>query len=76
MFGWGIVNMSMGFVKSFHQLVALRFLLGILEAGVLPGIIYLASQYYKRHEMQMRLTIIFAGATTAGGIGGVSNSRP
>ncbi|KAI0444960.1 MFS general substrate transporter [Xylaria telfairii] len=71
MFGWGIVNMSMGFVKNFHQLVALRFLLGILEAGVLPGIIYLASQYYRRHEMQMRMTIIFSGATTAGGIGGL-----
>ncbi|KAI8954031.1 MFS general substrate transporter [Xylaria longipes] len=71
MFGWGIVNMSMGFVKSFAQLVVLRFLLGILEAGVLPGIIYLTSMYYKRHDFQVRMAVIFFGAVVAGAIGGL-----
>ncbi|KAI0455441.1 MFS general substrate transporter [Xylaria acuta] len=71
MFGWGIINMSMGFVKSYAQLVVLRFLLGILEAGLLPGIIYLTSMYYKRHDFQVRMTVIFFGAILAGAIGGL-----
>ncbi|KAI0554093.1 MFS general substrate transporter [Xylaria curta] len=70
MFSWGIVNMSMGFVKSFAQLVVLRTLLGVLEAGVLPGIIYLTSMFYKRHDFQARMTIIFFGSVFAGAIGG------
>ncbi|TRX87752.1 hypothetical protein FHL15_011357 [Xylaria flabelliformis] len=71
MFSWGIVNMSMGFVKSFTQLVVLRTLLGVLESGVLPGIIYLTSMYYKRHDFQARMTIIFFGSVLAGAIGGL-----
>ncbi|KAI0857405.1 MFS general substrate transporter [Xylaria cubensis] len=71
MFSWGIVNMSMGFVKSFTQLVILRTLLGVLESGVLPGIIYLTSMYYKRHDFQARMTTIFFGTVLAGAIGGL-----
>ncbi|KAI0202889.1 MFS general substrate transporter [Astrocystis sublimbata] len=71
MFGWGIVNMSMGFVKTFGQLVALRFLLGMFEAGFLPGMIYLTSMYYKRHDFQLRMSIIFFGIVISGAIGGL-----
>lgn len=72
MFGWGIVSMSMGFVKTYHQLVALRFLLGVFEAGVMPGIIYLTSMYYKRHEFQIRMSSFLCSVVVAGAIGGVS----
>lgn len=72
MFGWGIVNMCMGFVKTFGQLVALRFLLGILEAGVVPGIIYLTSTYYRRHDFQLRTSFFFCSVVVAGAFGGVS----
>ncbi|KAI0481787.1 MFS general substrate transporter [Xylaria cf. heliscus] len=71
MFGWGIVNMSMGFIRSFAQLVVLRLLLGTLEAGVLPGIIYLTTMYYKRHDFQLRMSIIFLATVVAGAIGGL-----
>ncbi|GAW26553.1 putative major facilitator superfamily general substrate [Rosellinia necatrix] len=72
MFGWGIVNMSMGFVKTYAQLVILRVLLSILEAGVLPGIIYVTSLYYKRHELQLRLSSFFCSTIIASALGGVS----
>ncbi|KAI1151569.1 MFS general substrate transporter [Nemania diffusa] len=71
MFGWGIVSMSMGFVKTYHQLVALRFLLGVFEAGVMPGIIYLTSMYYKRHEFQIRMSSFLCSVVVAGAIGGL-----
>ncbi|KAI0971239.1 MFS general substrate transporter [Xylaria arbuscula] len=71
MFGWGIVNMSMGFIKTYPQLVVLRVLLGILESGVGPGIIYMTSMYYRRHQLQFRMSMFFSAQTFAGAFGGL-----
>jgi MFS family permease len=71
MFLWGIVNMCMGFVHSYEALVGLRFLLGVFEAGVLPGIIYVTSMYYKRHEYQRRMSFFFCSTVVAGAFGGL-----
>ncbi|KAF5007233.1 hypothetical protein FDECE_6427 [Fusarium decemcellulare] len=71
MFCWGIINMCMGFVHSFGSLVALRFLLGAFEAGVLPGIIYVTSMYYKRHEFQKRMSFFFCSTLIGGAFGGL-----
>ena len=73
MFCWGIVNMCMGFIHSYSALVALRFLLGVFEAGVIPGIIYLTSMYYKRHEFQKRMSAFFCSTLVGGAFGGVSH---
>ncbi|KAJ8120511.1 hypothetical protein ONZ43_g2797 [Nemania bipapillata] len=70
MFSWGMVSMSMGFVKTYPQLVALRFLLGVFEAGVMPGIIYLTSMYYRRHEFQIRMSSFSCSVVVAGAVGG------
>ncbi|KJZ68143.1 hypothetical protein HIM_12463 [Hirsutella minnesotensis 3608] len=66
MFLWGIINMCMGFVRSYHGLVALRILLGVTEAGFVPGAIYLCSIYYKRDEFQKRVACMPTSATSAG----------
>jgi MFS family permease len=71
MFIWGIINMCMGFVQSFGALVGLRFLLGVFEAGVLPGIIYVTSMYYKRHEYQKRMSLLFCSTLVGGAFGGL-----
>lgn len=71
MFLWGIINMCMGFVHSYEALVVLRFLLGVFEAGVLPGIIYVSSMYYKRHEYQKRVSLFFCSTVVAGAFGGL-----
>ncbi|KAK4035097.1 high-affinity nicotinic acid transporter [Parachaetomium inaequale] len=71
MFCWGIINMCMGFVHSYAALVALRVLLGIFEAGVLPGIVYITSMYYKRHEYQKRMSFFFCSTVVAGAFGGL-----
>ncbi|KAK4149865.1 high-affinity nicotinic acid transporter [Chaetomidium leptoderma] len=71
MFCWGIVNMCMGFVHSYAALVALRVLLGVFEAGVLPGIVYITSMYYKRHEYQKRMSFFFCSTVVAGAFGGL-----
>ncbi|KAL6858073.1 hypothetical protein ACO1O0_005523 [Amphichorda felina] len=71
MFIWGVINMCMGFVHSYGALVGLRFLLGVFEAGVLPGIIYVTSMYYKRHELQRRMSFFFCSTVVAGAFGGL-----
>ncbi|KAI1844439.1 hypothetical protein JX265_010067 [Neoarthrinium moseri] len=71
MFSWGIINMSMGFVHTYGGLVVLRFFLGAAEAGVFPGIIYLTSMYYKRHEFQIRMSFLFCSTQVAGAFGGL-----
>jgi MFS family permease len=71
MFFWGVITVCEGLVKNFASLVALRFLLGIFEAGLVPGAVYLISMYYKRYELQWRLSVFFAASILAGAFGGL-----
>ncbi|KAF2177930.1 MFS general substrate transporter [Zopfia rhizophila CBS 207.26] len=68
---WGVSTIGMGLVNTFGGLVALRVLLGLFEAGLFPGCVYLISMYYKRYELQWRLTLFFAASIIAGGFGGL-----
>ena len=45
MFVFGCITIAIGFVKSFPGLLAARFFLGLAEAGVFPGCVYLISMY-------------------------------
>lgn len=47
---WGIVMLCFGFVTNWGQLVGLRLLLGLFEAGYFPACIFLLSTYYTRCE--------------------------
>lgn len=71
MFGWGVCTVCEGVVTNYSSLVALRFLLGVFEAGLVPGAIYLIGMYYKRHELQWRLSVFFCAAILAGAVGGL-----
>ncbi|MGV0626735.1 MFS transporter [Mycolicibacter minnesotensis] len=51
MLTWGIVSTAIAFVPNAPTLVALRFLLGVAEAGFFPGIIlYLTFWFPERHR--------------------------
>ena len=45
---WGAVMIGFGFVAVWTQMVALRIILGIFEAGFFPGCVYLLSTWYAR----------------------------
>lgn len=51
---------------------AVRFVLGIFEAGMLPGIAYYLSRWYRRSELAWRLGLYVVAAPLAGAFGGVS----
>jgi ACS family tartrate transporter-like MFS transporter len=46
MITWGILSVAMMFVQGPVSFYVLRFLLGVAEAGFLPGIIYYLGQWY------------------------------
>ncbi|TGO76727.1 hypothetical protein BELL_0140g00170 [Botrytis elliptica] len=68
---WGITTVCQGLVRSQSALVGLRFLLGLFEAGFSPGAVYLISMYYKRYELQWRLSLFFAASILSGAFGGL-----
>ena len=50
MITWGVVSVAMLFVQGPVSFYLLRFLLGVAEAGFLPGIIYYLSSWYPAAE--------------------------
>ncbi|KAI1328203.1 MFS general substrate transporter [Xylariaceae sp. FL0255] len=64
-FGWGLIATVQAGVGSFGGLVALRFILGVFEACYGPGIIYLLSFFYLRHEIGFRCGIFVSAAPLA-----------
>ncbi|KAI6126505.1 MFS nicotinic acid transporter Tna1 [Pisolithus sp. B1] len=71
MFTWGILMMSMGFVKSFSQLVAIRILLGVAEAGFFPGVVFLLTMWYPRYKLMYRIALFTGAAGAAGAFSGL-----
>ena len=50
MVSWGLISMAMMFAKGPVSFCTLRFLLGVAEAGFLPGIIYYLGQWFPKGE--------------------------
>ncbi|OQE41452.1 hypothetical protein PENCOP_c005G01899 [Penicillium coprophilum] len=71
MMAWGLCMTFMGFVHNYSGLLAVRFFLGLSEAGLFPGVGYLLSCWYKRSEFGLRMAIFFSAAALAGSFGGL-----
>lgn len=41
----------MSVAKNYETMLALRFLLGAIEAGFFPGVLFLMSCWYKKSEI-------------------------
>lgn len=70
-FGFGILTVCFAFVHDIKTACAVRFLLGIFEAGMLPGIAYYMSRWYRRSELAFRLALYVVMAPLAGAFGGL-----
>jgi MFS family permease len=51
MLGWGTICALMSVAKNYHTILALRFLLGAVEAGFFPGVLFLMTCWYKKAEV-------------------------
>ncbi|TVY17643.1 MFS transporter prlL [Lachnellula arida] len=70
MFSWGAVTMGLGGTKSFASVTGVRFLLGIFEAGLFPGLVYYLTFWYRTEERSIRVAFVLASAALAGAFGG------
>ncbi|KAI6093398.1 MFS general substrate transporter [Hypoxylon rubiginosum] len=70
MFSWGAVTIGLGGVHNFAAMTGVRFLLGCVEAGLFPGLVYYLTFWYKTDERSVRVAFILASATLAGAFGG------
>jgi ACS family tartrate transporter-like MFS transporter len=70
MLTWGLLAMGTMFVKTPMQFYAVRFLLGMSEAGFFPGVVYYLSQWFpasvrartvSRFYMALPLSSVFMG---------------
>ncbi|KAK2601613.1 hypothetical protein QQS21_004848 [Conoideocrella luteorostrata] len=63
---WGAVVALTAACRNFGGLMAVRFLLGMAEATITPGFMFLTSTWYTRDEMPTRVGIWFAGNSVGG----------
>ncbi|OAL17807.1 hypothetical protein AYO22_11335 [Fonsecaea multimorphosa] len=70
-FGFGIFSLLTGFCTNIGNVSAVRFLLGVCEAGMLPGIAYYLSRWYRRSELVFRLSLYIVMTPLAGAFGGL-----
>jgi MFS family permease len=69
--GFGISSFGTAFVNNFSQACGVRFLLGLFEAPMMPGIAYYLSRWYRRSELAFRLSLYIVMAPLAGAFGGL-----
>jgi MFS transporter, ACS family, tartrate transporter len=66
---WGIVSAASAFVTGPHSFYALRFLLGVAEAGFFPGIILYLSLWFPARYRAMAAAAFMAAAPLSTAIG-------
>jgi sugar phosphate permease len=69
MVSWGIVSGLMMFVKSESVFYAMRFLLGLAEAGFFPGIIFYLTLWYPSRLRSSRTALFVSAIAVSGVIG-------
>ncbi|RJE27387.1 transporter [Aspergillus sclerotialis] len=70
MLSWGAATMGLGGAHNYAQVTGIRFLLGVMEAGLFPGFVYYLTFWYRNSERSIRVALILASATLAGAFGG------
>ncbi len=68
---WGLVSVGMMFVRNASDFYALRFLLGVFEAGFFPGIVLYLTYWFPPTRRAAVLAVFFAGVAVAGVLGGL-----
>ena len=66
---WGIVSMSMMFIKGVAMFYVMRFLLGAAEAGFFPGVILYLTYWFPARERARTIALFATGGVIAGVIG-------
>ena len=67
---WGFLASATGFVHTPQQFYWARFLLGVAEAGFVPGILVYLSHWYRPEDRGKAIALFFAGIPASQALGG------
>ena len=70
MISWGIVAIAMAFVSGERSFYAMRFLLGVAEAGFFPGIILYLTYWFPARERARIVSLFMAAVPLVTMVGG------
>lgn len=65
MLSWGAVATAMAFVRDASDYFALRFLLGVAEAGFFPGVVYYFTRWLPARERGKAMALFLSGSAIA-----------
>ncbi|KIX01093.1 uncharacterized protein Z518_10159 [Rhinocladiella mackenziei CBS 650.93] len=68
---WGTFAALMGATQNWSQLVGMRLLLGVAEAGFAPGCAFYLSCWYRRYELATRFALLYTSVPLAGAVSGL-----
>jgi MFS family permease len=67
---WGVISFLTVFVRTPNEFYLVRFLLGVAEAGFIPGAIYYMSQWYPAQRRGRAWGVFYIALACSGLIGG------
>src|SRR5262245_51958878 len=70
MITWGVISAGMMFTRGAASFFALRFLLGLAEAGFFPGMILYLTYWFPERERARTVALFMTANALAGVIGG------
>ena len=66
MISWGLATAAMVFVSNEWQFYALRFIIGAMEAGFAPGVLYYLTLWFPSHYRGRITSLLFLASAFAG----------
>jgi len=70
MITWGVISSAMAIVRNPAEFYALRFLLGVAEAGFFPGVIYYLGRWFPARERASAVSRFMTATAVSGIVGG------
>lgn len=68
---WGAISMCMAACNSYITLSIVRLILGAVEAGFAPGVLFLLSSWYRKNELATRFALYYTASAFSGALGGL-----
>lgn len=66
---WGLIATLTGFVQTVHQIYVVRFLLGLAEAGYVPGVYLYLTYWFPRREQARAIAVFLLGLPVSSIVG-------
>lgn len=68
---WGVISACTGAVQLYGGLIAIRVLLGVIEAGFFPAALLTLSQWYDKKSLSLRNSILYSGSLLSSAFSGL-----